>query len=360
MSPTNPARIKPMETKKSPVTIYDVAFKAGVSISTVSRALNHSSGVLDETRQKVMSAAAELEFKPNPIARSLVVKQVNLIQVCFSWSSGQHQINLENPWYLELLNGINEVAQEREYGLLINTLSGVFDPQEVYRRVSRNAVDGILLVSPYLTEEDFIQVKNYPVPVVLIGCRVNDPKMDFVDSDNSGAVDEVVNHLTTRGHRKIACITGEVEISADAAERLEEFQKAMKQRGLALPENYIVKGDFSKESGYKATKQLMSLREKPTAIFASNDLMALGAWSALEEGGFNVGKNIALVGFDDIPLASRSPYSLTTIKQDFRAISTQAAELLIEKMQNPDIWKARQIRVPTQLVVRQSSDFKKV
>lgn len=346
-----------MKTQKPPVTIYDVAAKAGVSISTVSRVLNNSSGFLEETRQKVTSAAAELGFKPNPIARSLVVKQVNLIQVCFSWSSDQYQVNLENPWYLELLNGINQVAQEREYGLLINTLSGVFDPQEVYKRVSRNAVDGILLVSPYLSEEDLLQVKNYPVPVVLIGCHVNDPQMDFVDSDNSKAVDEVASHLTAMGHRKIACITGEIKISADAAERLENFQGALKQRGLALPESYVVKGDFSRESGYKAMKQLMGLEEKPTAVFASNDLMALGAWEAIGEGGKKVGKDIALVGFDDIPLASRSPYSLTTVRQDFKAISTQAAELLIEKMRNPGLWKAQQIRVPTQLVVRQSSDF---
>lgn len=348
-----------MEIKKAPATIYDVAFKAGVSISTVSRVLNSSSGVLEETRRKVTAAAADLGFKPNPVARSLVVKQVNIIQVCFSWSSAQFQINLENPWYLELLNGINSVAQEREYGLLINTLSGVFDPKEVYRRVSRNAVDGILLVSPYLTEEELLQVKNYPVPVVLIGCHVDDPQMDFVDSDNLKAVDEVVDHLAAKGHRRIACITGEVEISTDAAERLEEFQKAMKQRGLAVPQEYVVKGDFSNESGYKAMKQLMGLKERPTAVFASNDLMAIGAWSALKEGGLTVGKDVALVGFDDIPLASRPPYSLTTIKQDFQAISTKATGLLIEKMENPDEWKARQIRVPTQLLVRDSSNFKK-
>lgn len=344
-----------METKKTQVTIYDVAFRAGVSISTVSRVLNNSSGVLEETRQKVLSAASDLSFKPNPVARSLVVKQVNLIQVCFSWSSGQYQINLENPWYLELLNGINEVAQEKEYGLLINTLSGIFDPKEVYRRVSRNAVDGILLVSPYLTEDELLQIKNYPVPVVLIGCHVNDPQMDFVDSDNLKAVDAVVDHLSEKGHRKIACITGEVEISTDAAERLDEFKDAMKQRGLAVPNEYITSGDFSQESGFKAMRQLLGLKDKPTAVFACNDLMALGAWAALEEEKFVVGKDMALVGFDDIPLASRAPHSLTTVRQDFHAISTQATELLIEKMRNPDEWKARQVRVPTQLVVRRSS-----
>src|SRR5579863_1247762 len=125
-----------MGAKKAQVTIYDVAYKAGVSITTVSRVLNNSPGVMDETRKNVAQSIADLGFKPSPVARSLVVKQVNLIQVCFSWSSSQYRINLENPWYLELLNGVNKVAQERQYGLLINTISGVFDPQEVYRRVS--------------------------------------------------------------------------------------------------------------------------------------------------------------------------------------------------------------------------------
>jgi LacI family transcriptional regulator len=348
-----------MKPKKNQVTIYDVAYKAGVSITTVSRVLNNSPGVLEETRQKVAKTISDLSFKPNPVARSLVVKQVNLIQVCFSWSSAQFKINLENPWYLELLNGINKIAQEKQYGLLINTLSGVFDTQEVYRRVSRNAVDGILLVSPYLKEEELLQIKNYPIPVVLVGSHLHDPQIDFVDSDNPRAVAEVVDHLKKLGHRKIACITGEIEISGDAAERLEEFQNTMARRRLALPDAYLTRGDFSKESGYKAMKKLLNLEERPTAVFASNDLMALGAWDALKEEGLMVGKEMALVGFDDIPAASQGPYSLTTVRQDFQAISTQAANLLIEKMKNPNQWKSRQIRVPTQLVVRHSTDPKK-
>ncbi len=344
-----------MENKKNQTTIYDVAYKAGVSISTVSRVLNGSVGVLDETREKVMKTVSDLNFKPSSVARSLVLKQVNLIQVCFSWSSGQYHINLENPWYLELLNGINQVVQDREYGLLINTLSGVFDPQEVYRRVSRNAVDGILLVSPYLGEEELRQIKNYPVPVLLIGCRVDDPQIDYVVSDNAKAVAGVVDHLLGLGHEKIACITGEVEISADAAERLKEFQTAMANQGFKVPKDFVVSGDFSRESGVKAMKKLMGLKEKPTAVFVSNDLMALGAWDVLMEEGLEVGKDMALVGFDDIEAASKKPYSLTTVKQDFRAISTQATNILIDKMQKPDEWLTRQILVPTQLVIRQSS-----
>lgn len=342
-----------MKRKKNPnPTIYDVADKAGVSISTVSRVLNKKSNMKETTRQSVLKAIEDLDFKTNPFARSLMVKQFNLIEVCFSWSS--IRINLENEWYLGLLNGINAVIQEKRYGLLMNTLSGIFDLKEVNRRVARNAVDGVLMVSPYLKEEEMRQLKDFPVPLVLVGCRVNNPLVDYVDCDNAKAVVEVIDHLVKKGHRKIACITGEVEISANAADRLREFRQAIKKHGFPLPDAFVVGGDFSKGSGAKAMKKLLSLEDRPTAVFASNDLMALGAWDSILEEGLKVGKDIALVGFDDIAQAATSPYSLTTIKQDYREISTQAAKLLIEKIQNPKDWKPRQVLVPTQLIMRQS------
>lgn len=344
-----------MKNKRNQTTIYDVGYKANVSPATVSRVLNDRAGVPDETREKVLKAVSDLNYKPSPLARGLMSKKVDLIQVCFSWSSGQYHIDLANPWYLELLNGITQVAQEKGYGLLINTLSGVFDPQEVYHRVSRNAVDGILLVSPYLGEEDLPKIKNYPIPVVLIGCRVDDPRVDYVDSDNVKAVAGVVDHLVSLGHKKIACITGEVEISADAAERSKKFRTAMAGHGLEVPKEFVVSGDFSRESGVKAMKDLMGLKKKPTAVFATNDLMALGAWDVLTQKGWEVGKDMALVGFDDIAAASKKPYSLTTVKQDFHAISTQATNLLMDKIQKPDEWRTRQVLVPTQLVIRRSS-----
>jgi LacI family transcriptional regulator len=285
-----------------------------------------------------------------------VAKQFNLIQVCFSWSSVK--INLENEWYIELLNGINEVVQEKRYGLMINTISGVFDLQEVQRRISRDTVDGVLLVSPYLKEAEMLLLRDFKVPVVVIGCRVGDTGVDYVDSDNERAAAGVVDHLVGKGHKKIACITGEVEISGDAADRLREFRKAMSRHGLPVPDAYVVGGDFGKGSGERAMKKLLSIKPRPTAVFASNDHMAMGAWDAIVSARLRVGKDIALVGFDDISPASTPPYSLTTVKQDFRAISTKAAQLLIEKIQNRKDWKPQQVLVPTRLIVRQSCGSK--
>ena len=340
-----------------PVTIYDVAKKADVSISTVSRVLNNNPNVLEETRQKVLKVIADLNFKPNPIARGLVVKQTNLIEVFFSWPG--RQFTMQSNWYMKLLDGINEVVEEEKYGLLINTIAGVFAPQVVYRKVFNNAVDGVLMVSPYLEEKDLLDVMDNRLPIVLVGYRVGDPGVDFVDSDNQGAIVQVVDHLAGLGHKRIACISGQVQTSRNAADRLAGFQNGMKKHGLTVPEDYVVEGNFLREAGETAMKKLLALPNRPTAVVACNDLMALGAWDVLEQSGIKVGTDMALVGFDDIPESSTPPYSLTTIRQDYRTISREATRLLIEKIRKGDRWEARQILVPTELVVRQSCGSKK-
>jgi DNA-binding LacI/PurR family transcriptional regulator len=338
-------------------TIYDVAQKAGVSISTVSRVLNNNPNVLEETRQKVLKVINELQFKPNPIARGLVIKQTNLIEVFFSWAG--YEFGFNSPWYAGILNGINQVVQENQYGLLINTIAGVFDPQEVYRRVFHNAVDGVLMVSPYLEESQVAQLMENRVPVVLIGYRTLNPALDFVDSDNIQAAGMVVDHLVKLGHKKIAIITGQQKTSRNAADRLTGFKSAMRRHGLNVPDAYVIEGDFLKDSGEVAMTRFLALPERPTAVFASNDLMALGAWKALEKAQLKVGKDMALVGFDDITEASVGPISLTTVKQDYKTISVEAAQILLQKIQAPEHWRAKQILVPTQLVVRASCGSKK-
>jgi LacI family transcriptional regulator len=345
------------------ITIYDVAQKAGVSISTVSRVLNNNPNVLEETRQKVLKTIEEMNFKPNPIARGLVIKQTNLIEVFFSWSGNRfdmpgYQFNLQSAWYLGLLNGINEVVQENKYGLLINTISGVLDPQEVYRRVYHNAVDGILMVSPYLEEKDVLHMLDRRIPIVLIGYRTDDPRVDFVDSDNVNAAALVVDHFISLGHKKIACIAGPYMTSRNAADRLNGFKRSLENHGLPLPEEYVTGGDFLRESGAEAMKKLLSLPEKPTAVFCTNDLMALGAWDAAGKAGLEVGKDVALVGFDDIAEASNAPYSLTTVRQEYRSMSVVATRMLIEKIQEPNHWKTQQILVPAELVIRHSCGSK--
>ena len=215
------------------------------------------------------------------------------------------------------------------------------------------------MVSPYLEEKDVLEMMDQRVPVVLIGYRTEDPRMDYVDSDNVGAAIQVVDHFVKLGHQKIAFISGQTNTSRNASDRLNGFQQAMKKHGLAVPDNYIVNGNFLRESGAEGMKKLLALSQRPTAVFASNDLMALGAWDVAEEAGLSVGADIAIVGFDDITEAFTPPYSLTTIRQDYRTISVKATQMLLEKIRKPDHEKPRQVLVPTQLVVRQSCGSKK-
>ena len=256
------------------VTIYDVAQKAGVSISTVSRVLNNNPNVLEETRQKVLKTIEEMNFKPNPIARGLVIKQTNLVEVFFSWSGYKfdmpgYQFNLQSAWYLGLLNGINEVVQENKYGLLINTISGVFDPQEVYRRVYHNAVDGILMVSPYLEEKDVLHMLDRRIPMVLIGYRTDDPRIDFVDSDNVNAVVQVVDHFVELGYRKIACISGPINTSRNAATGWPVSNGRFRNTAYPCRKNILLKVIFCGNREWRPCKNYWLYQTDPMRFFAA-------------------------------------------------------------------------------------------
>jgi DNA-binding LacI/PurR family transcriptional regulator len=203
------------------------------------------------------------------------------------------------------------------------------------------------------------QMMENRVPVVLIGYRTMNPHLDFVDSDNMQAAGMVVDHLVKLEHKKIAIITGQQKNSRNASDRLTGFKLAMHRHGLVVPDDYIIEGDFLTDSGEVCMKRLIGLPNRPTAVFACNDLMALGALKAMEKAKLKVGKDIALVGFDDILEASTPPVSLTTVRQDYRTISVEAARILLQKIQTPEHWRPRQILVPTQLVVRTSCGSKK-
>lgn len=335
-----------------PATIYDVAHKAGVSISTVSRVLNNNPSVLEETRLKVLKVISDMEFKPNPIARGLVVKQTDLIELFFSWLGPK--CDFRSHWYVEILNGVNAVVQENRLGLLVNTVTIDVPPEEVFQKAFRNAVDGILLVSPYIPEKDILRMMERHIPLVLIGHGAEDPRIDFVDSDNVGSAEKAVDHLVGLGHRKIACITGPSHLSKDSADRLKGFEEALKKHGSSLAKDYLQKGNYDPESGKKAMENLLLLKDRPTAVFAFDDDTALGAWDAIQKAGLQVGKDISLVGFDDVPEASLPPYSLTTLKQDFRQLGMEATKILIEKIRNPGNGKPHRLFLPNPLIVRKS------
>jgi DNA-binding LacI/PurR family transcriptional regulator len=335
-------------------TIYDVARDAGVSISTVSRVLNNHSSVLPETRERVQKVVQALGFKPNPIARGLVVKHTNVFEVFFSWPG--YTLNFYDSWYMSLLTGISEAARSGQYGVLINTLAGPFDRTESYERAFGSLVDGILLLAPRLEDSMVERILKERVPIVLANSRSEEVRLDWVDTDNAGGAALVVDHFASLGHQKVAVVTGPTDISENAAARLRGFDERMTALGLPTPDAYHVEGDFTEGSGAKAMEQLLGSKDPPTAVFACNDSMALGVMRALRKAGRTVGREVAVAGYDDIHEAAYPEYDLTTVDAQTTLLGREVAGMLIQKIQaGPEAWRPRHQVVPVRLVQRSSS-----
>ncbi len=339
-------------------TIYDVAKQAGVSISTVSRVLNNHPSVLPETREKVMKSVANLDFKPNPIARGLVVKHTNVLEVFFSWPG--YVLNFYDSWYMSLLTGISEGIRDSQYGLLINTLAGPYDRTEAYEKAFLGIVDGIILLAPRLEPKMTARILKERVPVVVTNCRAEDPRVDWVDTDNAGGAALIAGHLAGLGHKKIACITGPLDISENARDRLRGFDEKLASLGVATPDHYRVAGGFTEDSGEKAMDQLLDLKDPPTAVFACNDSMALGAVRALRMRKLKPGVDMAVAGYDNIRESAMPDYDLTTVDAKVPLLGREVARLLIQKIQKRGSdWTPQHLVIPVEMVVRSSSGPKR-
>lgn len=334
--------------------IYDVAQKAEVSISTVSRVLNNQNNVNEETRQRVVQAIQELNFKPNVSARGLVLRTSNMIQMFFQVA--KFPVDFDSNWLPDILNGAGEVLQDSKYGLILNTLVGLVDSEEFYKRAFHDgSLEGILMVAPHLEDRDVLKMINQRIPVVLVAHRIEDPRVSFVDTDNRGAVRDIVDHFVGLGHKRIACLAGPIAFNRNAQDRLEGFKEGLRKHGLDLPENYVIQSEYyTRDAGMEGMESLLKLPQRPTAVFGSNDLIALGAWETVEKAGLTVGKDVSLAGYDDIPLSSHG-FSLTTVRQDFKAVGSAAAQILVDKIKNPASTPARQVFVPCPIVVRKST-----
>jgi DNA-binding LacI/PurR family transcriptional regulator len=346
-----------MTTKKTthPATIYDVAQKSKVSIATVSRVLNKKDSLVTEkTRVQVLQAIKDLHFKPNLSARRLVSNRTNLIEVFFHINN--FPLNFKNDWYNGILVGTTQVIQKNNMGLLINFLIGIPDPQEIVDRIFYNNVDGVLMIAPSLEEKHLLELSRQSTPIVMVGHRAQNPEISFVDTNNIEASETATEHLIGLGHKKIACLAGPTHNIQNAKDRLEGFQKAMSKHGLFVPKNFMVSSEeFIQQNGYDEMKKLLKLSEKPTAVYCCNDMLAMGAWDAVIEAGLKVGKDISIVGYDDIPAVSTAPYSLTTIRQDVEGLSAAATRLLISQIKSTEGFAPSQQYESTKLIIRSST-----
>ena len=320
-------------------TIHDVAARAGVSKSLVSLVMRDSPSVSDEKRQAVLAAAAELDYRPNAVARSLVQRHTRVLGVMLS--------DLHNTFFADVLDGLAGRAAERGYKAMLNTgnrtPSGEAAAIETLLELRS---DGLILAGPRL-EIARITAAARTVPVVLVARTTEGHRLDCVTNDDPAGAALAVEHLVGLGHRRIAHVDGGSGAGAQA--RKDGFARTMRRHGLA-GQARTARGDYTEEGGARGVAALLARGPRPTAIFAANDLSAVGALDALTRSGLRVPEDVSLVGYDNTALAALRHIDLTTIDQPREAMGRAAVDLLLERLGGRRA--ARRVVMPPTLVIR--------
>ena len=327
-------------------TIKDVAREANVSVATVSRVFNDSGPVSDETRQRIRDVAERLRYYPHGGARSLITSKTSTIGVLLP--------DLYGEFFSEVIRGMDQAAQRSGYHVLVSSSHDAKDEIEAAMRAMRGRVDGLIVMSPHLDATSLVANVPATLPIVLLNCAVTGDDYDALTIENRRGAHAMVLHLLALGHRAIAIITG-AEGNYDAAERLSGYRAAMREAGIAVPNEWELPGDFTEASGYRAVGGLLALAPRPTALFAANDSMAIGAMSGLREAGLRVPDDIAVAGFDDVPLARYVSPPLTSVHVAIAELGARAVQTLLHAVDNKNAHTRRHHRLATTLVIREST-----
>lgn len=330
------------------VTIKDVAEKAGVNPSTVSRVINEDPklSIREETRKRIMDVIRELDYRPNGIARSLRLKHTRTLGMLIP--------DITNPFFPEVIKGAESAAVERGFSLILCNTNEEEEKEKAYLELLvEKKVDGFLVAtaSSYDRTVEFLREKGYPF--VLVNRRSRDVTGRFVVCDDVEGARMVVEHLIELGHRRIAHIAG-LLFTETGLSRLEGYRAALNNREIDFDPVYMIEGGFREQDGYRAAQRLLDLPLRPTAIFAANDLVALGALTAAAESGLRVPEDISIVGYNDIPLAEKVTPPLTTIRVPLYDMGYLAGEILTKIILGEEVPEDQVILKP-ELVVRRSS-----
>jgi LacI family transcriptional regulator len=333
-----------------PVTLKDIAKRVGFSVTTVSRALNDYDDVSEETKRLIRQVAQEMGYYPDATAQKLQKRRTDTIGFIIPTFGPR----FSDPFFSELLAGIGNEAANHEFDLLVSTRSPGPQEQQAYQRmVNSKRVDGLLIVRTRSQDERIAYLAGQGFPFVAFGRTDLELDFPYLDVDGTTGLSQAAQHLVDLGHRRIACITAPPELMF-TAHRWEGFKRTLERREVPLDESLIITGDLTQKSGYEATNHLLDLPHSPTAILAFNDLMALGAISAIHECGRTVGQDIAIVGFDDIPLAEHSHPPLTTVRQPIYEIGRTICRMLVQLIRGEELEECHVLLQP-ELVVREST-----
>jgi DNA-binding LacI/PurR family transcriptional regulator len=334
-----------------PTTIKDIAKQAGVSHTTVSRALNHNPLISEQTTERIQKIALELRYHPSVAARSLKTNRSQALGVIVS--------HIADPYFSEILQGIDDVAQENGYSLFI--ASAQHDPireNSIVQTMREHRVDGVILCSPNFTAEQTRQLNSYDIPIVALNNQASEGYRFAIYHDDVDGSSQACQHLIALGHKNIAYL-GNFTAGRTNQERLEGFKRAMAEAGLPVRIELIhhASGN-SPEQGLEGVEDYLSLGEKPTAVICYNDLMAIGVLKGLHRAGLRVPEDISVTGFDNIMYSDYTRPPLTTIDQPKRFLGAEAARLMFAQLGmdgNTMVKETNIKRLKGRLIIRQST-----
>ncbi len=331
-----------MEMRGRKATIDDVAARAGVSISTVSRVLNRRDRVHPGTRARVEAAMHALRYRPSALARGLALRRCQTI--------GLLAPNITDPFFVEMVRGVEQAAADAGYGLLIARQLHPTEEQQYLSLFTNSCVDGVVLVAIGVRRRYLDRLVEEHLPFAVIQQDLGMDAPTFI-SDNYNGARAMGEHLVGHGFRRIAFIAGSDD-TPDSADRLRGLSDVLQASGQTLDDVLLMRGDFGHASGYRAATQLLDLPRPPDAIFAANDQMAVGAIEAARDRGMRIPEQLAVVGFDDTDLSRYISPRLTTVRQPLRDMGRLATEAVIKSLEKQVA--PRCTIMPTELVVRES------
>jgi LacI family transcriptional regulator len=335
-------------------TIKDIAKAAKVSPTAVSMALNERPRISPETRKRILQIAKELNYQPNFVARSLVMKRSHTLGVIIT--------TILNPFYPELAKGIEDKALELGYNIILCSTNYDLKLEKYYIDMLRSkGVDGIIFSSVEVNDPNMKPLIEERFPFVLVNRRIHHRiwgrKVDYIVLDNVSGGYMAMEHLYKLGHRRIGIIIGGLNIST-AIERTEGARRLLDEYGLPFDSDLVIECHFSKELAYQAAKRFLAMKNPPTAIFAENDYMALGCREAILDSGLRIPEDMALVGFDDIGPASLRGVEITTVSQKKYEMGSLAAKTLINRIANEKPATVCQTILEPELIIRNSCGYK--
>ncbi len=329
----------------SSVTIMDVAREAGVSYATVSRVVNNKEYVKQDTREKVMQAITRLGYVANQQARSLAGGK--------SYVVGLLVRDLGSSYMGAIVSGVDDELSTAQYNLMLYTTHRRKTNERIYvNTLIQGMADGLLLILPRNPEAYLDTLNQSRFPYVLIDHQGLGDQVPAVGSKNWDGAYAATKYLIELGHRRIGFITGALELGA-AIDRLAGYKAALIDHQLPIDPALIIEGTFFQPEGYSGARTLLNLEQRPTAIFASNDVMAFGVMEAVRDCGLRIPADISVLGFDDIDQASHVYPPLTTVRQPMQEMGRLAVKMLLERIKDPDR-PVERVELPTTLIIRQS------